>query len=51
VIFGQVTEGLNVVDKIASAEVGPNSDKTELSVPVHPVKILSAEIFQVKTVE
>jgi peptidylprolyl isomerase len=46
VIFGQVVEGMDVVDKIAGAKVKANAYGTEISVPVNPVKILSAEIFQ-----
>jgi len=51
IIFGQVIEGIETVDKIAEAEVKLNANGTELSVPVNPVKILSAEVFQVKPVE
>jgi cyclophilin family peptidyl-prolyl cis-trans isomerase len=51
VIFGQAVEGLDVVDKIAEAAVKPNNDGSEVSIPVNPVKILSAEIFQVKPIE
>jgi peptidylprolyl isomerase len=47
VIFGQVVEGMDVVDKIAGAQVKVSS-MGELSVPVSPVKIISAEIYQVK---
>ena len=43
VIFGKVIEGLDVVDKIASAEVA-ESAMGENSRPVNPVKILSVEI-------
>jgi len=43
VIFGQVTEGLDVVDKIATAKVTAN-DMGEESKPVKPVKINSVEI-------
>ena len=51
IIFGQAVEGLNIIDKIAGAAVKPNNDGTEVSIPVNPVKILSAEIFQVKLIE
>lgn len=51
VIFGRVIEGLDVVDKIAGAAVKPNAYGTEVSAPVNPVKILSAEIFQVQPLE
>ena len=51
IIFGQVIEGLDVVDKIAGAAVKPNNDGTEVSTPVSPVKILSAEIFQVQPIK
>lgn len=47
VIFGQVVEGMDVVDKIAGAQVKV-SPMGERSVPVSPVKIISAEIYQVK---
>lgn len=43
VIFGQVVEGMDVVDKIATAETAPNGGG-ENSSPVNPVKILSAEV-------
>ncbi len=45
VIFGKVNEGLEVVDKIAGAEVTVNSGG-EPSKPVKPVKILSIEIVE-----
>jgi len=45
VIFGKVNEGLEVVDKIAGAEVTVNSGG-EPSKPVKPVKILSVEIVE-----
>ena len=43
VIFGQVVEGLDVVDKIATAEtkIGMGGEK---STPVNPVKIENVEI-------
>lgn len=44
VIFGRVTAGMEVVDKIASAKVTPNPYTGEFSVPVNPVKITSVEI-------
>jgi len=43
VIFGQVIEGLEVVDKIAEAPVKSNAFG-EMSTPVNPVKVLSVEI-------
>jgi len=43
VIFGKVTTGMNVVDKIADSEVKPNFSG-ENSTPVTPVKIVSVEI-------
>ncbi len=43
VIFGKVTDGIDVVDKIATAQVKP-SFGGEVSTPVNPVKILSIEI-------
>ena len=45
VIFGKVTKGLEVVDKIATAPVKANS-RGESSVPVNPVKVLSIEITE-----
>ncbi|MCL5090652.1 MAG: peptidylprolyl isomerase [Patescibacteria group bacterium] len=45
VIFGQVIEGLEVVDKIAEAPVKPNSFG-ELSTPVNPVKIVSVDVLE-----
>lgn len=43
VIFGKVTSGMDVVDKIATAQVR-SSVSGEMSDPVAPVKITSAEI-------
>jgi cyclophilin family peptidyl-prolyl cis-trans isomerase len=45
VIFGQVSSGLEVVDKIATAPVksGPTGEN---STPVNPVKVLSVEITE-----
>ncbi len=43
VIFGKVTKGLDVVDKIATAPTQPSG---EGSSPVTPVKILSVEIME-----
>jgi cyclophilin family peptidyl-prolyl cis-trans isomerase/uncharacterized protein (UPF0333 family) len=45
VIFGKVTKGLDVVDKIATAPV-TMSPSGENSQPVNPVKILSVEITE-----
>ncbi|HAI95132.1 TPA: peptidylprolyl isomerase [candidate division WWE3 bacterium] len=45
VIFGKVSEGLEVVDKIAEADVTVSSSG-EASKPVKPVKILSIEIIE-----
>src|SRR3989344_6087431 len=45
VIFGKVTKGLDVVDKIATAPVTMSSSG-ENSQPVNPVKILSIEIVE-----
>jgi cyclophilin family peptidyl-prolyl cis-trans isomerase len=39
-IFGHVTSGLDVVDKIAEAETGSNDR------PINPVKIISTEIVE-----
>jgi cyclophilin family peptidyl-prolyl cis-trans isomerase len=43
VIFGKVTKGLDVVDKIAEA---PTKQEGEGSSPVNPVKILSVTITE-----
>ncbi|MFA5746845.1 MAG: peptidylprolyl isomerase [Candidatus Paceibacterota bacterium] len=51
IIFGKVIEGMEAVDKIAEAETKLNEYGNERSVPVNPVKILSAEIFQVNPAE
>ncbi len=45
VIFGKVTEGLDVVDKIATAETTVN-ENGEKSKPAHPVKILTINIIE-----
>ncbi|KKQ75668.1 MAG: Peptidyl-prolyl cis-trans isomerase [Candidatus Woesebacteria bacterium GW2011_GWB1_38_5b] len=45
VIFGKVTKGIEVVDKIASAEVKTNTFG-EPSTPVTPVKVTSVEIVE-----
>lgn len=45
VIFGQVTKGLDVVDKIAEAPVVMSSSG-EQSKPVNPVKVNSVEIIE-----
>lgn len=45
VIFGKVTKGLDVVDKIATAPVGPG-ERGEMSKPVHPVVVKSVEIIE-----
>jgi len=45
VIFGQVTEGLEIVDKIARAEV-KTSPSGEQSQPVDPIKIETIEIIK-----
>lgn len=44
-IFGKVTEGIEVVDKIAEAPV-EESDSGEASKPVNPSKVLSVEIIE-----
>lgn len=46
VIFGKVTKGLDVVDKIATAPVR-TSVSGEMSDPVKPVKITSVEISEI----
>ncbi|EER75741.1 peptidyl-prolyl cis-trans isomerase, cyclophilin-type [Weissella paramesenteroides ATCC 33313] len=45
-VFGQVISGMDVVDKIASAEVKDNADGSEKSAPVNPVKILSTTVIK-----
>lgn len=45
VIFGKVTKGLDVVDKIAEAPTTLGADGA-MSNPVNPVKILSVEIVE-----
>jgi len=45
VIFGQVSEGLDVVDKIATAPV-TSSAMEQNSTPVNPVKITSVKIIE-----
>lgn len=45
VIFGKVTQGLEVVDKIAEAEV-TMSPNNEASVPVNPVTVNSVQIYE-----
>ena len=45
VIFGKVTKGLEVVDKIATAKTKLGSDGA-MSSPIDPVKILSIEIIE-----
>lgn len=44
-VFGQVVTGLNVVDAIASAPVGP-SEMGEMSKPENPVVLRSVEIIE-----
>ncbi|MDR3602809.1 MAG: peptidylprolyl isomerase [Desulfosporosinus sp.] len=44
-IFGQVDDGMDVVGKIASVRVGPNSSG-EVSSPLDPVTIKSVEILE-----
>lgn len=46
VIFGKVVEGIDVVDKIAEADVESNSFG-ELSKPVTPVNIISTEVAEI----
>jgi peptidylprolyl isomerase len=45
VIFGKVTDGLDVLDKIANTEV-KMSPSGEMSVPVNPVQLKSVEIVE-----
>jgi len=45
VIFGQVIEGLEIVDKIATAKVEPNAGG-EMSKPADPVTVQSVEIIE-----
>ncbi len=44
-IFGQVVSGMNVVEKIAAVQVGPNS-MNELSSPLQPVNMKSVDIIE-----
>ena len=44
-VFGQVISGMDVVDKIAKAEV-TSSGSGEASSPVDPVKIKSVKILK-----
>lgn len=46
VIFGQVTVGLDVVDKIAEAEVEVNPNSGQMEKPVKPASINSVEIIE-----
>jgi len=46
VIFGKVIEGIEIVDKIATAPVKPNAFG-ENSTPVQPVKILSTKVEKI----
>ncbi len=46
VIFGKVIDGLEVVDQIASAGVGPNPYTQEMSKPLLPVTVSSVEILE-----
>lgn len=43
-IFGQLTEGFDVLDAIASVQVRPSASG-EMSSPVEPVTLVSVEIF------
>lgn len=45
VIFGKVSKGIEVVDKIAEAEVKQGQESTP-SIPVTPVKVMSIEILE-----
>ena len=45
-VFGQVIEGMDVVDKIAQAEVTSNGNGSEVSTPVDPVTIESTKVLQ-----
>ena len=44
-VFGQVTEGMDVVDKIASGEVKDNGSG-EKSTPTEPVKVTEVKVLQ-----
>lgn len=47
VIFGKVVEGMDIVDKIANAQVKANPlNPTEVSSPVVPVKITKATVIE-----
>ena len=45
-VFGQVTEGMDVVDKIASGEVKVSETSEEKSTPVDPVKVTEIKVLQ-----
>ncbi|MFC4651358.1 peptidylprolyl isomerase [Lactococcus nasutitermitis] len=45
-VFGQVISGMDIVDKIASAQVQTNSQSGEASSPVHPEKITGVTILK-----
>jgi peptidyl-prolyl cis-trans isomerase A (cyclophilin A) len=47
-IFGKVVQGMEVVDKIASAPTQSGADPRERSTPVNPVKIRKITIQRVK---
>ncbi len=42
-IFGQVTDGMDVVQTIGAVAVGPSSTN-EMSAPLEPVRLISVEI-------
>lgn len=45
VIFGKVTKGIDIVDKIANIPVKDNG-QGEISQPIDPVKVISVEIIE-----
>lgn len=45
-VFGQVTEGMDVVDQIAAGEVKINNENNEKSIPTDPVKVTEIKILQ-----
>lgn len=45
-VFGQVTEGMDVVDKIANGEVKDSDSETAKSTPVNPVKVTEVKVLQ-----
>jgi cyclophilin family peptidyl-prolyl cis-trans isomerase len=47
-VFGKVTEGMNIVDKIANVPTGPFNRNFPTDVPIEPVVIKSVKIISEK---